>query len=116
MHIDILVHAGPGSSGSLIRLLKSISKADYSCCSIPHLTVELPQKMDEPTQQYLKTFEWPPARFRTPASVQQLSLRKRIPRGAVNEEESSARFLVVGRGYVFMKSMSFVSIVGTTPS
>ncbi|KAB5532636.1 hypothetical protein GE09DRAFT_371859 [Coniochaeta sp. 2T2.1] len=92
-HVDILIHASPGASGSLIRLLKSLSAADYTSCAIPHLTIELPHDVEAPTQEFLRTFQWPPARAENPSNAKQLSLRHRIARWALNEEESSIRFL-----------------------
>lgn len=92
-HIDILIHAVPGASGSLIRLLRSLSDADYTSCSVPHLTIELPHDIDSPTKRFLETFTWPPAHVYNPTNARFLSLRHRIPHQLMNEEESSARFL-----------------------
>ncbi|KAH8912482.1 hypothetical protein BR93DRAFT_79909 [Coniochaeta sp. PMI_546] len=92
-HVDILVHASSGASGSLIRLLKSLSAADYTSCAVPHLTIELPHDVDASTQEFLKSFQWPPAHIDNPTNVNQLSLRHRIARWSLNEEESSIRFL-----------------------
>ncbi|KAL2200575.1 hypothetical protein P885DRAFT_66233 [Corynascus similis CBS 632.67] len=91
--IDILIHAPPSSSGSLIHLLKSLSAADFSAGSIPHLTIDLPQGVDHATAEFLKTFQWPPDRAEMPSHPRQLSLRHRIPRSSVTEEESAVRFL-----------------------
>ncbi|KAI0014427.1 hypothetical protein F4779DRAFT_10682 [Xylariaceae sp. FL0662B] len=93
IHIDILIHATPGASGSLIRLLKSLSAADYPSSSVPHLTIELPRDIDPPTKKFLETFVWPPAHIHNPTNTRYLSLRHRIPHRRMNEEESSARFL-----------------------
>jgi len=90
---DILIHASPGASGSLIRLLKSLSKADFTASSVPHLTIELPQQIDAPTNEFLKTFQWPPNQESSPSTIRQLSLRHRIPQHGIDEEESSVRFL-----------------------
>ncbi|RYO84114.1 hypothetical protein DL766_008117 [Monosporascus sp. MC13-8B] len=92
-HIDILISATPGASGSLIRLLRSLSAADYTACSIPHLTIELPSDIDSSAKQFLESFSWPPPHLAGPTSSHQLILRHRIPRQAMTEEESSARFL-----------------------
>ena len=92
-HVDILVHASSGASGSLIRLLKSLSAADYTSCAIPHLTIELPHDVDAPTQEFLKSFQWPPAHIANPSNIKQLCLRHRIAHWSLNEEESSIRFL-----------------------
>ncbi|KAK8060444.1 hypothetical protein PG996_010374 [Apiospora saccharicola] len=66
IHIDILVHAMPGASGSLIRLLRSLGRADFAAGPIPHLTIELPHDIDPPTKRYLETFKWPPAHVYNP--------------------------------------------------
>ncbi|KAK3318539.1 hypothetical protein B0H66DRAFT_603121 [Apodospora peruviana] len=91
--IDILIHAPPGASGSLIRLLRSLSAADLTTGATPHLTIELPHKLDLPTVQFLETFQWPPVHAHNPGNIRQLTLRHRIPRGSLTEEESSVRFL-----------------------
>lgn len=91
--VDILVHAHAGASGSLIRLLKSLRTADYTASAAPHLTIELPEEIDPPTAQFLKTFHWPPRRASNPAIANQLTLRHRITRRGDTEEESSVRFL-----------------------
>ncbi|KAH6856542.1 hypothetical protein B0I37DRAFT_412460 [Chaetomium sp. MPI-CAGE-AT-0009] len=91
--IDIVIHAPPASSGGLIHLLKSLSAADFSASSTPHLTIELPHDVDRGTVEFLKTFQWPPGRSRLPSLPRQLTLRHRIPRSRLTEEESSVRFL-----------------------
>ncbi|KAJ9138882.1 Glycosyltransferase 2 [Pleurostoma richardsiae] len=91
--IDILIHAHAGASGSLVRLLRSLKSADFGGFSVPHLTIELPQDVDLPTERFLESFQWPPAHVYNPTNVRQLSLRHRIPRHGVSEEESSVRFL-----------------------
>ncbi|KAI5868471.1 hypothetical protein GGS23DRAFT_32064 [Durotheca rogersii] len=93
IHIDILIHTVPGASGSLIRLLRSLSEADYTPGSVPHLTIELPHRVDPPTKYFLETFMWPPPQVYNPTNAQYLSLRRRTPYELMNEEESSARFL-----------------------
>ncbi|KAI2624188.1 hypothetical protein GGR54DRAFT_564839 [Hypoxylon sp. NC1633] len=92
-HIDILIQAIPGSSGGLIRLLRSLSAADYSSSSVPHLTIELPHDIDPPTKRFLETFTWPPPDVYNPTNARYLSLRHRIPHQKMSEGESSARFL-----------------------
>ncbi|ORY65323.1 uncharacterized protein BCR38DRAFT_318001, partial [Pseudomassariella vexata] len=91
--VDILIHAIPGASGSLIRLLKSLSKADFTSSYIPHLTIELPHDIDPPTKRFLENFQWPPAHIYNPTNAKYISIRHRIPRQSINEEESSVRFL-----------------------
>ncbi|KAK0735688.1 hypothetical protein B0T21DRAFT_412294 [Apiosordaria backusii] len=91
--IDILIHAPPGGSGSLIRLLQSLSAADFSAGPTPHLTIELPHDIDRATTEFLKDFHWPPSRPHNPSNVRQLTLRHRIPRTRLSEEERSVRLL-----------------------
>lgn len=93
VNVDIVVHAHAGASGSLIRLLKSLSTADYTKCAVPHLTIELPEEIDPPTSQFLQNFQWPPRSAASPTNVNHLTLRHRILRRGDNEEESSVRFL-----------------------
>ncbi|KAK4227859.1 hypothetical protein QBC38DRAFT_476745 [Podospora fimiseda] len=91
--VDILIHASPGTSGSLTRLLKSLSAADFSAGATPHLTIELPHDVDAGTTEFLKGFHWPPTRALNPTHTRQLTLRHRIPITRLSEEESSVRFL-----------------------
>ncbi|KAH8680881.1 hypothetical protein BX600DRAFT_428857 [Xylariales sp. PMI_506] len=93
INIDILVQATSGSSGNLLRLLKSLSQADYSSCSIPHLTIELPTDVDPPTLHFLEEFQWPPPHVLHAPGTNYLTLRHRIPHRRLTEEESSIRFL-----------------------
>lgn len=91
--VDILIHAHTDASGSLIRLLKSLSAADFTACAIPHITIELPEEIDPPTAQFLQSFQWPPRSPQHPSTTNQLTLRHRISRRGLSEEESSIRFL-----------------------
>ncbi|KAK4161282.1 hypothetical protein QBC43DRAFT_99623 [Cladorrhinum sp. PSN259] len=91
--VDILIHAAPGASGSLTRLLRSLSAADFSAGATPHLTIELPHDVDPATTEFLKGFHWPPARALNPTHTRQLTLRHRIPTTRLSEGESSVRFL-----------------------
>lgn len=93
LSMDILIHTHTDASGSLIRLLKSLSLADFTGSPVPHLTIELPGNIDPPTTQFLRDFQWPPRSARSPASPNQLTLRHRITTHGVSEEESSVRFL-----------------------
>ncbi|KAG4444223.1 hypothetical protein IFR05_000320 [Cadophora sp. M221] len=89
--IDIIVHAQPSASGSLIRLLQSLKKADFSSSALPRLTIELPHNIDEPTRRYLEHFRWPPVPDHTTGSL--LTLHHRIPQHGLTAEENSIRFL-----------------------
>ena len=93
VHVDILVQAHSGSSGSLVRLLKSLEAADYFSVRRPHLTIELPPDTDEATIQYLDSFVWPPTDWSGAPHTSQLTLRHRIDRKTMSPEEASARLV-----------------------
>jgi hypothetical protein len=93
INVDIIVHAPHKGSGNLLRLLKSLNNVDFTSHSIPHLTIELPQNIEKPTKEFLEKFQWPPKRVYNPTKTQMLSLRRRIPRQRMTEEESSVKFL-----------------------
>ncbi|KAI0520922.1 hypothetical protein F5B22DRAFT_56563 [Xylaria bambusicola] len=90
--IDILIQATPKSSGSLIRLLRSLSTADYTSSAIPHITIELPYQIDTNTKRFLDSFVWPPSHVSNPTNERYISLRRRLSRQKSTEEEASTRF------------------------
>lgn len=90
-NIEILIHAPAESSGSLIRLLKSLYNADYRGLKVPRLTIELPSKIEPALQNYLGGFMWPPWRdFSEPNG---LTVRHRIPSSRTSSEQASIRFV-----------------------
>ena len=92
--VDILVQAPLDSSGSLIRLLRSLAAADYSGFRPPRLTIELPYKIDEATQNFLTQFRWPPYQYlKNPTLPDELITRRRISEQHINSEEASLRFV-----------------------
>ncbi|KAF3798500.1 hypothetical protein GCG54_00013241 [Colletotrichum gloeosporioides] len=91
--VDILIQAPASGSGSLLRLLRSLNEVDFTAFTIPHLTIELPQDIEPATAKFLEDFHWPPSHVANPGRTQMLSLRHRIPRQRMTEEESSIRFL-----------------------
>ncbi|KAL8717147.1 MAG: hypothetical protein Q9225_005589 [Loekoesia sp. 1 TL-2023] len=90
-YVDILIHAPPYSSGSLLRLLKSIEAADYFGHRRPHLTIELPADIDPPTWAYLEGLTWPPLDSSGAPHTSQVTLRHRVPRTSGSAEEASIR-------------------------
>ncbi|KAL8998687.1 MAG: hypothetical protein Q9188_006049 [Gyalolechia gomerana] len=90
-YVDILIHAPPDSSGSLLRLLKSIEAADYFGHRRPHLTIELPTDIDPPTRAYLEKLTWPPLDWSGAPHASQVTLRHRVPRTSGSPEEASLR-------------------------
>lgn len=89
--IDVIVHAQPERSGSLIRLLTSLKNADYFSSNVPRLTIELPHDVEEPTKRFLSKFKWPPSRSQGESSL--LTLRHRIPQHGLTAEENSIKFM-----------------------
>ncbi|KAH0496974.1 hypothetical protein TgHK011_004312 [Trichoderma gracile] len=90
---DILIHAPHHGTGNLKRLLRSLARADLAGVSPPHLTIELPTIIEGHLSSFLSGYQWPP---KVPAGALKprlLSLRHRIPRQKLSEEESSVRFL-----------------------
>ena len=92
-YVDIVIHAPRESSGSLIRLLKSIVAADYFGTRRPHLTIELPPDIDSPTMGFLQNLIWPPLDPSGGLHSSQVTLRHRIPRAKLGTEEASTHFL-----------------------
>lgn len=71
-----------------------MKEADYFGSAPPHLTIELPNDVDEFAALFLaNSFSWPPNKFPVQGSAQQLTLRRRIPHERLTAEESSIRFL-----------------------
>ncbi|KAI1127360.1 hypothetical protein F5Y10DRAFT_278161 [Nemania abortiva] len=93
VQIDISIQVPSKSTGGLIRLLRSLSAADYTSSAIPHITIELPHHIDAATKQFLDKFAWPPSHIPNPKNEHHLSLRHRMSRRKLTEEETSARFL-----------------------
>ncbi|KAG5986626.1 hypothetical protein E4U43_005431, partial [Claviceps pusilla] len=89
VRFDILIHASPTKTANLKRLLRSIAAADLAGIQPPHITIELPNTIDQSLESFLKEFKWPRP---TPHRGQQspmLSLRRRITRQPLDEEDSS---------------------------
>jgi len=93
-NIDILVHVPPKGAGGLIRLLKSLTAADYAGLTVPRLTIELPPVVDGYLKDFLQGFEWPPRSLMSgPRPQHGLRIHHRIPLNRASTEISSIRFL-----------------------
>lgn len=92
-YVDLLIHAPPKSSGSLIRLLKSIEEADYFGYRRPHITIELPAEIDASTYNFLENMVWPPLDWSGGSHSSQLTLRHRIPKRSFTAAEASSYFV-----------------------
>lgn len=84
VEIEILIHAPPDSSGSVVRLLKSLMEADF-LGSIPSVTLELPLHADPQLLDYLHRFKWP-----SPSSGK-LTIRRRVEPDGLTQRGSSIR-------------------------
>jgi hypothetical protein len=91
--VEILISAHSQSAGSLIRLLRSLSDADYSGIAPPRLTIELPSEVDPILTSFLFEYKWPPENRLTTTRDSPLTLRKRIPLHGVTPEEAAIRFV-----------------------
>ena len=91
--IDILVHAPQDRAGGLVRLIKSLERADYAGLRPPRLTVELPTNIEYFASRYLEYLDWPPDDSALPTKTSGLTLRHRIPASRINSEQASLRFL-----------------------
>ena len=91
--IDLLVQAPLDTSSNIVRLLKSLERADYGGFLPPRLTVELPHKLHTDTMTFLDDFEWPPSRYQSHLPYHQLSLHRRIPSRHMTDHEASTRFM-----------------------
>jgi hypothetical protein len=76
-----------------MRLLTSLSKADYFSSAPPRLTIELPSKVDQPTTRFVESFKWPPSRHDVDSNANQLTLHHRIQQYGLTPEENSLRLM-----------------------
>ena len=90
LQIDILIHAPSESSGSLLRLLKSLENADFAGFPYPRVTVELPPSIDQPTIDFLKDFRWPPE---SRGADSKLTVRHRVSPTRLTPTEASIHFV-----------------------
>ncbi|PTB45478.1 uncharacterized protein TrAFT101_000921 [Trichoderma asperellum] len=93
VNFDIIIQAPRHGAGNLKRLLRSLARTDMAGVSPPHLTIELPSTVEEDLTSFLNGYEWPPKAHGVAPKTKLLSLRRRIPRHKMSEEESSVRFL-----------------------
>ncbi|KAE9963265.1 hypothetical protein BLS_009451 [Venturia inaequalis] len=90
--VDIVIQAPTSGFGALMRLLKSLSAADYSGLTPPRITIELPAEVDAMTRDYLSHYVWPPSTALQPVHSSQLTVRHRIPGQKISAEAASVRF------------------------
>ncbi|MCJ1313369.1 hypothetical protein MMC25_007047 [Agyrium rufum] len=93
-YIDIVIEAPYESSGSLLRLVRSIEAADYFGARRPRLTIEIPDQLDPSTQNYLENLIWPPLDPKRGPHTSTVTLRRRIEPGIPRTAEEGAIRLV----------------------
>ncbi|GAB7356639.1 hypothetical protein MBLNU459_g7359t1 [Dothideomycetes sp. NU459] len=91
--VDILVHAPPDSSGSLLRLLESIKQADYAGLAPPRLTIELPADIEHFARDYIRDMEWPPKSTDLMQRQNSIRLHHRVSTAPATSESGALRFL-----------------------
>jgi hypothetical protein len=93
-NVEILIHAPTESAGSVIHLLTSLTNADYSGITPPHLTIELPSEVDSMLESWLTSFTWPPVNYKGPSGNidSRITIRRRIPIHSQSPVEASVRF------------------------
>lgn len=91
--VDVLIQAPQDASGSLVRLLMSLERADYGSFVPPRLTIELPHRLNDDTMIFLDNFRWPPQKYQEDVPINQLALRRRIPDKHLSADEASTRFI-----------------------
>ncbi|KAJ5952216.1 uncharacterized protein N7479_010629 [Penicillium vulpinum] len=84
IQIEMVVHAPSESSGSLIRLIKSLDAANY-LGSIPSLTIELPQQADSQLLRFLQHLDG------LTQISDRITIRRRIQPHDMDTAESSLR-------------------------
>ncbi|PYH96280.1 hypothetical protein BO71DRAFT_482156 [Aspergillus ellipticus CBS 707.79] len=84
VEVEILIHASPESSGSLIRLIRTLQNADY-LGGTPSLTIELPPRVDSELLHFLQSIKW------HPHASGKVTLRRRIQPHDMDSVEASLK-------------------------
>ncbi|KKA30233.1 hypothetical protein TD95_003745 [Thielaviopsis punctulata] len=92
-HVDIVVQAPHDGVGGLIRLLQSLSRADFAGLPVPHLTIEMPRNIDAAAREFLVNFRWPPAGVASEAGGKMFTVRHRVSGAYMSAAESAARLM-----------------------
>lgn len=90
LQIDVLIRVQPESSGSLLRLLRSIEKADYGTLAHPRIVLELPARTDQRVLEHLAGFVWPP--WSQPAGSR-FTIRHRVDDKPLNPATASLQMV-----------------------
>ena len=91
--VDILIHARPASSGSLLRLLHSLKTADFSGLPLPDITIDLPADIEPFARDYLREFAWPPHQDPSGPHQRRVKVHHRVSTAKITTENNALRFL-----------------------
>ncbi|TQS37386.1 hypothetical protein Golomagni_02143, partial [Golovinomyces magnicellulatus] len=89
--VEVVIHLQQSATGSLVRLLESLKKADYFSSRPPHLTIELPHSIDDETARYLSNFKYPVMDVLRQDNF--FTLHHRISQYNLTPEENSIRMM-----------------------
>ncbi|EWC45355.1 hypothetical protein DRE_00754 [Drechslerella stenobrocha 248] len=79
--IDIVIHAD-AHSGQLVRLLKTLEKADYFTAPLPRLFIDLDPDTDKSVRDFINKYTWP--------SKEHLFVRHRIaPKSSLDDDPTT---------------------------
>ncbi|PYI11166.1 hypothetical protein BO78DRAFT_359717 [Aspergillus sclerotiicarbonarius CBS 121057] len=84
VQVEFLIHAPSESSGSLIRLIRTLQNADY-LGGTPSLTIELPPRVDPELLRFLRSMEW------SSHASGKVTLRRRIQPHDMDSTEASLK-------------------------
>lgn len=93
--INILIHAPPHSSGSLLRVLDSLKEADYAGLVPPQLTIDLPVDIEPFARDHIRDMTWPPPSDKSAGIPQHNSviLHHRLSSAQATTESNAMRLL-----------------------
>lgn len=106
VQIDIVIKPYESSSGSLIRLLRSLQDAHYAGLPLPRITVEIPRNIDLFALRYLESFRWP---MDSHTSASKLTLRTRLD--SANQSPAVASLRTLESFYPPAYSLSHVLVL-----
>ncbi|KAL4741982.1 armadillo-type protein [Aspergillus similis] len=84
INVEFLIYTAPESAGSVIRLIKSLTRADFLGFS-PGLTIELPSHVDPELLRFIEKMNWPSG------MSSKITIRRRIQSHQMSSQEASLR-------------------------
>ncbi|RDW62941.1 uncharacterized protein DSM5745_10052 [Aspergillus mulundensis] len=105
IHVEFLINAASHSTGSLLRLIKSLDRADFLGFS-PGLTIELPSHADHGLLQSLEGMKW------LSGTSSKITVRRRIQLHQMSPNEASLRTVEA----FYPKKPTFSHVVMLSPN